>query len=533
MGDALVRTIIALVIVVLLVGGAVAYYATQIAGDSSANFRTVKVTQGDLPDDIDATGTVEPEEVVDVGAQVAGRIESLGPDYRRPKRRADDKATAGKQVDGKADQTKTSDSGTQDAGKADVAGGVKSGSQGRTRNYKSKPGGFSPSPEDRSKFDTIDYTSMVHGPILKEGKLVKEGTLLAKIDDAVYGAQCDAAEAARDRAKADLEQASKKFEQTDAELRRAEALRKLPPIPATKDHPPLKIISDSDYDLIAVNQQVAKANVAVAEAALKQAEASLELAETNLAYTVIRSPVDGVIIDRRVNVGQTVVASLNAPSLFLIAKDLKKMQVWASVNEADIGRIKPGCAVTFTVDAFPKDKFKGEVTQVRLNAQMTQNVVIYTVVVTFDNSDEKLKPYLTANVKFHIDTRRNVLLVPNAALRWRPRLEQVAPDERAGVAAILSRKGGPEGQAPGQSPDAAAGKPTKDREERGRLWVQDGKFVRPIEVQIGASDGTLTEVAGDKVTKGMEVVMGEGRKEAAGGDDTTNPFAPKLFKGKK
>ena len=136
---------------------------------------------------------------------------------------------------------------------------------------------------------------------------------------------------------------------------------------------------------------------------------------------------NGVIIDRRVNIGQTVVASLNAPSLFLIAKDLKRMQVWVAVNEADIGNIHPGQPVTFTVDAFPGEVFLGEVGKIRLNATMTQNVVTYTVEVITDNSDGKLLPYLTANAKFMVSNRPNVLLVPNAALRWIPQAEQVVP----------------------------------------------------------------------------------------------------------
>ena len=169
------------------------------------------------------------------------------------------------------------------------------------------------------------------------------------------------------------------------------------------------------------NYKAAEANVAVGEATIQQNEAALEMAKTNLGYSTIKSPVDGVIIDRRVNIGQTVVASLNAPSLFLIAKDLRRMQVWASVNEADIGRIHPSMPVRFTVDAYPGEVFRGKVVQVRLNATMTQNVVTYTVVVTTDNSDGKLLPYLTANVNFELEQRDNVLLVPNAALRWKPR----------------------------------------------------------------------------------------------------------------
>ena len=138
------------------------------------------------------------------------------------------------------------------------------------------------------------------------------------------------------------------------------------------------------------------ANVAVGKALIRQNRASVKTARTNLGYCTIKSPVRGTIIDRRVNIGQTVVASLNAPSLFLIAKDLTKMQVWASVNEADIGRIRLDMPVRFTVDAHEGQMFYGKVTQIRMNAQMTQNVVTYTVVVTTDNSDGKLLPYLTA-----------------------------------------------------------------------------------------------------------------------------------------
>src|SRR5262249_36335840 len=140
----------------------------------------------------------------------------------------------------------------------------------------------------------------------------------------------------------------------------------------------------------------------------------------------------GVIIDRRVNIGQTVVASLNAPSLFLIARDLTKMQIWAAVNEADVGRIKPGTPVLFAVDAFSGREFRGAVGNGRLSATMTQNVVLYTVEINIDNPDKLLLPYLTANVRFILNHETNVFLVPNAALRWTPSsLAQIAPDARS------------------------------------------------------------------------------------------------------
>ncbi len=315
----------------------------------SASFRTVPVKRGDLVATISATGTVEPEEVVDVGAQVAGRIVAFGKD-----------------VSGK----------------------------------------------------TVDY-----------GSQVEDGTVLAQIDDALYAAdvsqskaQVEQAKASVMRAEADLGQMQAKLVQAERDLNRAKKLG------------PGDALSQADYDAAVSAYDVAKANVAVGKAAIvqaneavAQAQANLKRTQRNLDYCTIKSPVKGVIIDRRVNIGQTVVASLNAPSLFLIAKDLKRMQVWIAVNEADIGNIHPGQAVTFTVDAFPGQVFQGEVGKVRLNATMTQNVVTYTVEVITDNSDGKLLPYLTANAKFMVSTRANVLMVPNAALRWVPQAEQVVP----------------------------------------------------------------------------------------------------------
>ena len=188
---------------------------------------------------------------------------------------------------------------------------------------------------------------------------------------------------------------------------------------------------------ISPRYEIAQANVAVGEAAIvqsrnavAQAQATLQRGQRNLSYCTIKSPVKGVIIDRRVNIGQTVVSSLNAPSLFLIAKDLKRMQVWVSVNEADVGSIHPGQPVSFTVDAYPGKIFRGEVGKIRLNATMTQNVVTYTVEVITDNSSGKLLPYLTANAQFELSQHNNVLLVPNAALRWCPQPEQVTPKFR-------------------------------------------------------------------------------------------------------
>jgi HlyD family secretion protein len=323
------KTTLAAVVVALVATAAVFYL---FRGDrSAASFRTAQVKRGDLVATIGATGTVEPEEVVDVGAQVAGQIVTFGKD----------------------------------------------------RNGK-----------------TIDY-----------GSVVEEGTVLARIDDTLYAADVAQARAQLQQAKAGVQRAEADLGQLQAKLVQAEQDWK-----RARELGPSDALSQSDYDASRATYEVAKANLEVGKVAIVQAkdavsqsEATLRRAEQNLNYCTIKSPVKGVIIDRRVNIGQTVVASLNAPSLFLIAKDLKRLQVWVSVNEADIGNIRPRQPVTFTVDAYPGQVFKGEVGKVRLNATMTQNVVTYTVEIITDNSDGRLLPYLTANVKFLVSERRPAL----------------------------------------------------------------------------------------------------------------------------
>jgi HlyD family secretion protein len=284
-------------------------------------------------------------------------------------------------------------------------------------------------------------------------------------------------------------------------------------------------ISQLDFDTIQRDYLKAKAAVPGGEAALLKAKnavdvcrATLDRAETNLGYTKIVSPVKGVIIDRRINIGQTVVSSLTAPSLFLIAKDLTRMQVWATVNEADVGSIHPGQAVDFTVDTYPQDVFHGQVYQVRYNATMNQNVVTYTVVVNTENKDLKLLPYLTANLSFRVDDRDDVLQVPNAALRWKPQPAQVAPEYRTAYEQDQRRQ-------------AAA----DDSRAHGQatVWVEDGGYVRPIPVRTGLSDGNRTEVVEVQqgaLQAGTPLVTGENRTQAAAAD---NPFAPKIFGGGK
>ena len=251
--------------------------------------------------------------------------------------------------------------------------------------------------------------------------------------------------------------------------------------------------SESDVDTAKANEGPwPKPASIIAEAEIMQAKAAVEMAQLNLEYTKIISPVDGVVIDRRVNVGQIVVAGLNAPSLFLIARDLKKLEIWASVNEADIAQVQVGQNAQFTVAALPERTFQAKVSQVRLNAQMTQNVVTYTVVVSVDNPDGKLLPYMTADVQFETARHVGALMVPNAALRWRPQSEWIAPDARDKAADVAKPAGSERSDAKVASR---------------RVWVRDGKFVRPIDVKLGPTDGATTEIRAGDLNEGDEVVV--------------------------
>ena len=400
-------------------GGAFGMWYWTDHGSHRVTYRTVTIRRGDLRSTINATGTIEPEEVVDVGAQVAGLIQSFGVDPREP----------------------------------------------------SKP---------------ISY-----------GSRVEQGTVLARLDSALFQARVDQARGQVAKAEADIEQAQAKLRQAQRELERNKKLRSRGTV----------VVAEQDYEATVANYEFAKATLAVSESALVVARADLEEATVNLGYTTIRSPVKGIILDRRINIGQTVVASLNAPSLFLIAKDLSRLEIWSSVNETDIGSIHEGQVVRFTVGAFPREDFEGKVSQIRLNASMTQNVVTYTVVISVDNAAGRLLPYLTARLQFEVEARKGVLLVPNAALRWQPRSQDVVPGAQE-IHALTLRPRSTELGAVSQPESVAKDGP------RGVLWVKQGDLVAPMKVRVGLSYGVMTEISGDGLTEGAEIVVGANRVDS-------------------
>jgi multidrug efflux pump subunit AcrA (membrane-fusion protein) len=446
----MIRTLLSLILLVGIAAGGVAAYKHYVGSDSDKDqFRTEKVVRGDLRINVRATGTVEPEETVDVGAQVVGRIKELGKDPRGLASQnvaaiqVDyEKPVTNEQAPAKdASAPAAADSSTPPSDKVTTPAQYHKKKLGADSIGKSKPApSDAPAKPGATKAHVATGSEHISGDPAFAGKSVdfgspvEKGMVLAQIDPAIYQAQFDQANAALAQAKARVLQAQAMVAQTQAEWDRAQRLRDLK-IPSSSpaglrnaDAMPIKGISDADYVLAQANAESAKADLEASKAAVLQQTASLALAKTNLDYTTIVSPIDGTIIARRVNVGQTVVSSLNAPSLFLIARDLRRMQVWASVNEADIAKVTQGTKVHFQVDALPQDTFHGTVIQRRLNAAMTQNVVTYTVVIDVDNSDLKLLPYLTADVYFEVDSRKDALLVPNAALRFKPTPDQVDED---------------------------------------------------------------------------------------------------------
>jgi HlyD family secretion protein len=314
---------------------------------------------------------------------------------------------------------------------------------------------------------------------------VQKGQILLELDDALLSAQ---------------------QKQSEANVQSAEASLEL----ATANEARMRSLFAQEY----VSKQELDSAVQAkksAEAQLKVAQATVEKDRANLAYSVIRSPVSGVVVDRSVDVGQTVAASLQTPTLFKIAQDLSRMQIDANFAEADIGNIRVDQTVRFTVDAFPNRSFKGVVKLIRLNPTTVSNVVTYDAVINVDNPEQILLPGMTAYVNIAVTERKDVLLVPNAALRYKPANAEVQKPSAQNPAAAPKGETQKSGAGrPGESPGGA--KPKRDTFS-GKVYVLDKGELKPVSVTLGITDNRNTEITGGELKAGDQIVVGEAQAD--------------------
>jgi len=326
---------------------------------------------------------------------------------------------------------------------------------------------------------------------------VKKGQLIARIDPTLQQQAVEDAQAGVLRAQATLTQ-------TRLEYDRNKLLHDQ------------KIVTDPEFNTAQLNYQLARANATSAQIALDKAR-------QNLSYTSIYAPIDGIVVERDMDVGQTVAASLSAPQLFVIAKDLSQMQILATVDESDIGQIKDDQPVSFTVQAYPGQSFTGAVRQVRINSTTVNNVVNYTAVVAVANPDGKLLPGMTATVKFLTGAASDALSVPNAALRFKPAI--AAADSASAPKRTRASTGS---TVRNVAAGAASDSTRKVRDATmATLWYLDSANVLvPVRVRTGISDGSRTQVTGTGIKEGMQVVIGANTGTAASAPAAKNPLQP-------
>src|SRR6267378_3225634 len=376
---------------------------------------------------------------------------------------------------------------------------------------------------------TVQVGSQVSGIISKIyidfNAKVKKDQVIAEIDPTFLKASVKEAEANVERNQAQVNEAKRTLTRTAALFK--------------KD-----LVSQADLDAATTTYESALAQ-------LKQTQAALDRARVNLLYATIRSPIDGVVISRDVDVGQTVAASLQTPKLFSIGNDLTQMRVEASVDEADIGQIQEGQRVSFTVDAYPDQQFRGKVSQVRLAAVIVQNVTSYTVVIDVPNPDLKLRPGMTATVSILIDQRENALRVPTLALRFQPPADVAMKFREQAPASVTPQDsgkdrtgqsvdtGGGSRRGPGRrqpglgglggGPQGQAAKYQQSAPRKQRVWVLDtDKSIKPVFIEVGLNDLRFAEITGGDLKEGDEIVIGMFAAETAStSSQQTNPFAPR------
>jgi HlyD family secretion protein len=513
------RYVVALLAMALVVAVGFGFRGSQT---TAAQYMTTRVERGNLRNTVTATGTLQAVTTVLVGSQASGTISALTVDFNSRVKKGQviaqlDPSEAQAQVVSARANLEQARAGLAQAraGVAQSRAGV-GNAQAQTVAAKStvqnQQAGVTSA---RANLAVMKAQSDDALAFLRQQESLLKAGVIAQREYDIANTAYRSAQARHEQAVAQVNQAMLS-EQSATEAGMAQ--------------------SQSQVQQSLAQVQQSQAQVQAAEAQVQQAQAALQLAEINLKQTTITSPIDGVVVSRDVDVGQTVAASLSAPTLFTIANDLTQMQVIANIDQADIGLVEQAKSVQFTVDAFPGDSFTGNIQQIRLNPVNTQNVVTYNVAIEVSNPEEKLKPGMTTNLTFTIDERNNVLKVPNAALRFTP---QDASTDRSG-SGQRQRAGGGNGQngqrgsrssSQGQeAADVGGNAAEQNRAQSGGqrasnfappsapvlpgqtrvVWVmgQDGKPQRR-RITVGLSDGTGTEVAGGELQEGEMVITGQ------------------------
>jgi HlyD family secretion protein len=514
---------------VLLAAAAFYFWGGQ---SSAPQYLTTKVERGNLRNTVTATGALQAVTTVQVGSQASGTISALYADFNSTVKQGQvvaqlDPSVSKAQVDQARANVQQARASLQQA-ISSVAGSRAGVSDAQAKMAAAK--------------------SAVQNN--------QSGTTSARANLAVLKAQLDDAKAYLNQqnyllksgviAQRDYDLANTAYQSALAKYNQGEAQVQQAVLSEQSSASSGVQQSQAQVQQSQAQVQQTQAQVQQAQAQVQQAEAALRLAEVNLAHTTITSPIDGIVVSRDVNVGQTVAASLSAPTLFTIAKDLTQMQVIANIDQADIGLVEQAKSVKFSVDAFPGKDFDGKIEQMRLNPQNVQNVVTYNVVIDVNNPDQKLKPGMTANLTITIDERNNVLKVPNSALRFTPtdasgqRLGRGGDgsgsggQQRQGGQQQASPASGGQGQSgqadqnagqQGQSNFAPASAPVLEGQTR-IVWVlgQDGK-PQARRIKIGLTDGVSTEVVDGKLVEGELAITGQTQSSATKSSNS-NSAAP-------
>jgi HlyD family secretion protein len=495
---------------------AVAAFYFLGSGTSTPQYMTAKVERGNLRNTVTATGALQAVTTVQVGSQASGTISALYVDFNSIVKKGQviaqlDSSVAKAQVDQSRANLQQARAGLQQAqaAVANSRAGVtdaQAKAQAARSTVQNSQAGVSASQANLAvlKAQQDDALSLLRQQeaLVKSGVIAQRELDIAKTSYVTAQARYDQAVAQLNQAKlSEQSAASSGVAQSQAQVQQSQA-----------------------------QVQQSQAQVQQALAQVQQAEAALKLTEANLSHTTITSPIDGVVVSRDVNVGQTVAASLSAPTLFTIANDLTQMQIIANIDQADIGLVEQAKSVRFSVDAFPGKDFEGKIQQMRLNPQNVQNVVTYNVVIDVSNPEQKLKPGMTANLIITIDERNNVLKVPNAALRFMPqdasarRSQRQGNDTGDGAGQRRRQQAGAENDARGDSSGATgsgnqrgsgerrfapASAPVLEGQTR-LVWVlgQDGK-PESRRIKVGLTDGTATEVVEGSLQEGETVITGQ------------------------